>query len=205
MQEIRLMYRNGVLCLQISKLSSRVEPGSIAQDCSTAKHFWSGCLPKTPPPITREASFPAKNLGAERQNHCIGREILISFCVTLARGSMLEAAEFSGRGRQQLAWDRTAWKTKVCRRGGSLPVPIAARRECSWRSTWLTSAGLFLQEKENSTSRRSSFHPIIPAISLSEQLQQNCLYIPYNNCHETFLLLWSNKAPMGHGTGGLIL
>lgn len=48
-------------CFQISKLSSRVDPGSIAHDCSTPKHLWPGCLPESPSNNHRGFSSSQKN------------------------------------------------------------------------------------------------------------------------------------------------
>lgn len=69
----------------------------------------------------KTGSCKAKSLHQER-NSC-------QFCVTLDRGSMLEPAVFSGR-REDNIWPETELpdKTKVCRRGGNIPAPIAVRR-----------------------------------------------------------------------------
>lgn len=117
--------------IQEIRLSSRVEPGQLK--IVHTKHSWPGCLPKTPPPKTTAAFFPAEKLEAVRKITASGEKFLrvsVSLWPEEACWNQLCSQE-EGDNNLRLVPD----KTKVCRRGGSLPAPTAARRGFSWRST----------------------------------------------------------------------
>lgn len=115
------------------------------------------------------SSWKAALMSDRQENHCRGREMLPGTCVNLPMKmcqSQLGLWETKTRGSLS--------QRCLPRRSGNLSVLVSARRDFSWRSMWLISAGLFLQQRPLFLCCKNSCDK-----SPWGAIRQNCpLYLP---------------------------
>lgn len=118
--------------IQEIRLSSRVEPGQ-PKICSY-KALLAGLSPQNSPSENHSGFFSSRKAGSCEEKITASGEKFLPVSVSLwPEEACWNQLCSQGEGDNNLR--QVPDKTKVCRRGGSLPAPTAARRGFSWRST----------------------------------------------------------------------